>query len=311
MLSVIVPAFNEQENLLVLYQRLSKCAQDLPDIDFEFIFIDDCSTDQTPVILNSLFEKDKRIKVIRFSRNCGSHAALAAGLNFCKGDAALSLAADLQDPPEIMAPMIKKWQNGAKTVWAVRTKREKESFSVKLFSRVYYGLINFFTDVRMPPLGSDVFMIDRVVIEAFRAMPEKHSSIYMALAWLGFSQATVDYVKQAREAGSSKWTLRKKIKLIIDSLLSFSDVFIRSISIVGFVMALLGFAYAFSIIMRYFLFGIPSQGWSSLIVAIFVLGGIQMMMLGILGEYLWRTFDESRKRPQFVIESLRGIDSNR
>ena len=309
MVSIIVPAFNEQENLKTLYERLYAVARQVEKHEFEFIFIDDCSLDKTPEILKDLHREDNRVKIIRFARNCGSHAALAAGLRYCVGECAITLACDLQDPPELIVPLLAKWSEGKKIVWAVRSKRMGESFSVKMFSRIYYGLINMFTSIKMPSLGADVFLADRVVIEAFKGMPEKHTSIYMALAWLGFPQGTIDYVKESRNAGRSKWTLGKKIKLILDSLLSFSDVFIRVMSIFGFLMALGGFTYALSIIFRYFAYGIPGQGWSSLIVAIFVLGGIQMMMLGLLGEYLWRTFDESRRRPQFVVEYTQGIDS--
>jgi len=159
----------------------------------------------------------------------------------------------------------------------------------------------------MPALGVDVFLVDRVVIEAFKQMPEKHTSIYMALAWLGFPQKTIEYVKEPRHQGRSNWSLAKKLKLMTDSLLAFSDVLVRYISIFGLLTAFAGFTYAGWIIFRYFVFGIPGQGWSSLIVAVFVLGGIQMMMLGVLGEYVWRTFDESRKRPRFVIEYTIGL----
>ncbi|MDD3375721.1 MAG: glycosyltransferase family 2 protein [Candidatus Omnitrophica bacterium] len=307
MISVIIPAFNEQENLDELYQRLSDVALKVKGHDFEFIFVDDCSADDTQKMLKILNEKDKRVKAIRFARNSGSHAALAAGLNSCCGDCAIALAADLQDPPELISSLVEKWEKGAKTVWAARSRRDGESFSVRIFSRIYYALINALTNIQVSALGADVFLIDRKVIEALRKMPEKHSSIYMAIAWLGFTQETICYVKEARHKGKSKWNLRMKVKLLLDSILSFSDIFIRLISIFGFLMAFSGFVYALSIICRYFFFGIPGQGWSSLIVAIFVLGGIQMIMLGILGEYVWRTFDESRNRPQYVVDYTIGL----
>ncbi|MDP8265981.1 MAG: glycosyltransferase family 2 protein [Candidatus Aceula meridiana] len=309
MVSIIIPTFNEQDNLGIFYQRLKAVADNIRQREFEFIFVDDGSVDDTPNILQNLHSKDNRVKIIRFARNCGGHAALSAGLHFCAGDCAITLACDLQDPPELINPLLDQWATGSKVVWAVRSKREGESLSVRIFSKIYYGLINRFTNIKMPRLGADVFLADRVVLEAFKKMPEKHSSAYMAIAWLGFPQGSIDYVKESRQHGQSKWTLAKKIKLVIDSLLSFSDVFIRAMSIFGFLMALAGFVYALCIVFRYFFFGIPGQGWPSLIVAIFVLGGIQMMMLGLLGEYIWRTFDESRKRPQFVVEYTKGIDA--
>ncbi len=307
MISIIFPAYNEEDNLEALFSRLVASVAHIHQQKFEFIFVDDCSSDQTPVILKNLHAKDPRVKVIRFARNCGGHAAIAAGLHHAQGDCAIALASDLQDPPEIIADLLLAWQEGAKIVWAARKERKGESLSVRFFSKVYYALINALTDVKMPSLGADVFLVDRVVIEAFKQMPEKHTSVYMAIAWLGFPQTTIRYVKEARYQGKSNWSLKKKIKLMIDSLLAFSDIFIRYMSVFGLITALLGFAYAAWIVIKYFFFGVAVQGWASLIVAIFVVGGIQMMMLGVLGEYLWRTFDESRKRPRFVIEYRIGL----
>ncbi|MFH1360506.1 MAG: glycosyltransferase family 2 protein [Candidatus Omnitrophota bacterium] len=301
MITVIFPVFNEQGNLQALYERLCTAISKMNPQDFEFIFVDDCSTDHSPEILKELRNKDPRIKIIRFARNCGSHAALNAGLAYAHGDCAIVLGADLQDPPEIIKDLLDARKDNVKIVWGVRTKRKGESSTTKLCAGLYYALMNWLTNVKVPPSGADVFLIDRVVIEALKKVPEKHSSIFMTLAWLGFPQASIFYVKEARHKGQSKWTLGKKIKLTIDSLLSFSDIPIRYMSVIGFCTALLGFIYA-AYVLWCFLYGAPVEGWSSLIVAVLVIGGIQMMMLGILGEYLWRTYDESRKRPPYVIE---------
>jgi glycosyltransferase involved in cell wall biosynthesis len=300
MITVIFPVYNEEQNLVILHKRLASVADKLKG-SFEFIFIDDCSTDQTPEILRQLHAIDPRVKTIRFARNCGSHAALRAGLENAKGDCVITLASDLQDPPEVIPTLLEEWKNGKKIVWGARQKREGETFITKFFSRRYYGLMNWLTNVKMPPSGADIFLADRAVVEAFRYMSEKHTSVFMALAWLGFKQSTIYYVKEARQFGVSKWTIRRKIKLTVDSLLSFSDVFIRSISTLGFITALLGFIYALYVLYCH-LRGSPVEGWSSLMIAILVIGGIQMTMLGLLGEYLWRTFDESRKRPAYIIE---------
>ncbi|OGX21271.1 MAG: glycosyltransferase, partial [Omnitrophica WOR_2 bacterium GWC2_45_7] len=263
--------------------------------------VDDASTDQTPEILKVLHQKDERVKMIRFARNCGSHAALSAGLHHCKGESAIVLAADLQDPPELIGRLLEAWQQGAKIVWGARSKREGETASTTFLSKTYYRTMNWLTSVKMPPSGADVFLADRSVIEAFKQVTEKHTSIFMTLAWLGFRQTTIYYVKQARFSGRSKWTVRKKIKLTIDSLLAFSDVFVRYMSFLGFFTAVLGFIYAAHVLWT-FIHGSPVEGWSSLMVAILVIGGVQMMMCGVLGEYLWRTFDESRRRPRYIIE---------
>jgi len=301
MISVIFPAYNEADNLEVLYHALIEVISTIKKYDFEFIFVDDCSVDQTPEILKQLHKKDKRVKTIRFSRNCGSHAALMAGLENCRGDCAIVLAADLQDPPELISQLMERWESGAKIVWGIRKTREGESPSTKFFSTLYYALMNKLTIVDLPPKGADVFLADRVVIDSFREIRDKHTSVFMTLAWLGFPQSSLEYVKKERLAGISKWTLGKKIKLTLDSLLAFSDVPIRYMSVLGFLTAGMGFVYALYVVWCH-INGSPVEGWSSLIVAILVVGGIQMMMLGILGEYLWRTYEESRQRPQYVIE---------
>lgn len=302
MVSLIFPTFNEEENLEELYKRLASVVSHIPGQEFEFVFIDDCSTDGTPEILRQLRQEDRRIKIIRFARNCGSHAALTAGLTYCLGDCAIVMAADLQDPPEIITSLLDKWRIGAKTVWGVRKKRKGESIVRQFCSRMYYRMMNSLTAVKTPPSGADVFLVDRVVIEAFRQVSEKHTSVFMALAWLGFPQSSIEYVKEKRFKGDSKWSLASKIKLTIDSLLSFSDIPIRYISVWGFLTALLGFIYAVLVGWGYFFEGSSIKVWSPILIVILVIGGVQMMMLGILGEYLWRTFDESRKRPRFVIE---------
>ncbi|MCK5014122.1 MAG: glycosyltransferase [Candidatus Omnitrophica bacterium] len=301
MISLIFPTFNEEENLKELYSQISAVIDRIKEHEFELVFVDDGSTDKTPEILRQFHEKDNRIKAIRFTRNYGSHAALAAGLIHCKGDCAINMSADLQDPPELIVKLLQKWNKPAKIIWGIRAKREGETMHKKFFAGFYYLLMNWLTDVTVPPSGADVFLIDRCVINAYKEMKEKHTSVFMVLAWLGFSQDSITYVKKMRQRGLSKWTVKKRIKLAIDSLLSFSDVFIRSMSAIGIVTAFLGFLYASIVVWTYFR-GSPVQGWSSLIVVILIVGGIQMIMLGVLGEYLWRTFDESRKRPRFIIE---------
>lgn len=301
MISVIFPVYNEEGNLNELHQRLTAVADKIKDQTFEFIFVDDCSTDDTPLILKGIQARDARARVVRFARNCGSHAAISYGLTCCKGDAAVILAADLQDPPDLIVELMGEWKKGSKIVWGARLKREGEKASTNFFSRMYYLLMNWLTNVKMPPSGADVFLADRIVINAFRQVTEKHTSVFMTLAWLGFKQSTIWYVKKARLTGISKWNLRKKIRLTLDSLLAFSDIFIRYMSVLGFLTAFVGFVYAVYVLWCYFN-GSPVEGWSSLIVAVLVVGGVQMIMLGVLGEYLWRTFDESRKRPRYIIE---------
>jgi len=308
MISIIFPTYNEQDNIPVLYKKINAVAKEIPGHDFEFIFVDDCSTDQTPNVLQKLHEQDGRVKTIRFARNCGSHAAISAGLIECQGDCAVVLAADLQDPPELLHSLVREWKDGVKVVWGARRKRLGEKISTNFFSRLYYLMMNYLTMIKVPPLGTDVFLVERNVIEAFKKVNEKHTSVFMVLAWLGFKQSTIEYVKQARLSGKSKWSIGNKIKLTLDSLLAFSDIFIRYMSVIGVLTAFTGFIYSLFVLWG-FINGTSVEGWSALIVVILVIGGIQMIMLGVLGEYLWRTFDESRRRPRFVVEYKIGLDT--
>lgn len=308
MISVIIPTYNEEENLLTLHKRFEAVASKMNDNDFEFIFVDDCSTDKTPDILENLQKVDDRVKVIRFSRNFGSHNAVAAGLQFCKGDAAIMLAADLQDPPELIPQLLIEWEKGFKVVWGVREKREGESYFNLATSRVYYLLMNRLTCVRQPQTGNDVFLLDRAVIEAVKKSPEKNTSVYMLIAWIGYPQTYITYVKEARHAGISKWTTHKRLKLFFDSLISFSYVPLRFMILMGTISAFFGFLYSLLVFFNAAFRGIPVQGWASLMIVVLLLGGFQMVMMGILGEYLWRTYDETRGRPRYVIEKNTLLD---
>ena len=301
MISVIFPVHNEQDNLSVLHERLMVVTKGLPDYDFEFVFVDDCSEDATPDILEQMAETDHRVRTIRFSRNCGSHAAVTAGVHYCSGKAAIMLAADLQDPPELISEFLMEWKKGFKVVWGVRDKRKGESSFTIAASRVFYFLMNRLTNVSAPPTGADVFLIDRTVIEAFRKAPEKNTSVYMLIAWLGYPQTYIKYIKEARYAGTSKWTTARRLKLFFDSLISFSYAPLRFMSLVGSISALLGLLYGCVVVISA-LAGLPVEGWASLMIVVLLMGGFQMIMMGMLGEYLWRTYDETRGRPRYVIE---------
>lgn len=301
-LSVVVAAFNEEGNLPLLYQRVLALDWTALGLKPEFVFVDDHSRDRTPEILRDLAEKDPRVKVLRFSKNFGSHKAFTAGLEHCTGDAAVILAADLQDPPETIPQLVEKWRAGAKVVWAVRAAREGESAGTKLFSGLYWRLMRRYAEVEPPKAGADFLLVDRRIVEVLRTSPEKHTSLLALIQWMGFAQDSITYVKQERHSGRSKWTLRKKLKLAVDSFVSFSYFPIRVMSTVGFFFALTGFLYAFFVAFRAVFYGSPVQGWPALMCTVLIVGGVQLVMLGVLGEYLWRAFDETRGRPRYVIE---------
>ena len=308
--TIVTPAFNECENLPLLHSRLTDVLH-ASDLDGAWLIVDDHSTDETPAIVRRLCEKDPRVRAVRLSRNFGSHAAIACGLDHADGHAVIVMAADFQDPPEVIPELVRAWKAGAQVVWAVREGREGETAATIGFARLYYWLMRRTSALReMPATGADFFLVDRVVVDAVRRFRERHVSILALIFWMGFRQASISYVKQPRAHGRSGWTFSKKLELVVDSLTSFTFFPIRLMSCAGFVVACLGFVYA-AIIVVNALAGRLIQGWSSLMVVMLILGGLQMLMLGVLGEYLWRALDEGRRRPQYLVEAVFGRRDSR
>jgi glycosyltransferase involved in cell wall biosynthesis len=302
LISVVTPAYNEAENLPVLYARLREVLDSLGQ-DWEWIVVDDHSHDATFSVLAELASQDSRVRGIRFARNFGSHRALSCGLHHANGDCAVVMAADLQDPPEVLPELVSKWREDAHVVWALRRQREGEKTSTIAFSRLYYFLMRRFVGIEeMPATGSDFFLLDRRVVDAFDQFNESNISIMALITWMGYRQEVITYDKKARLHGDSGWTLEKKLKLVLDSVTSFSYLPIRLMSLLGLSVALAGFLYA-GFVTIHALAGNPMQGWSSLMVVILIIGGIQMLLMGVLGEYLWRALDESRRRPRYLIEA--------
>lgn len=263
--------------------------------------MDDHSRDDTFGVVAGIAQQDERVRAIRLARNSGSHTAITCGLRQARGDCAVVLAADLQDPPETLPALLAQWQAGAQVVWAVRARREGESASAVGFARLYYLIMRRLVGMQeMPASGADFFLLDRRVLDAFRQFRESNVSILALLTWMGFRQASITYEKQARLHGRSGWSLGKKFKRVVDSVTSFSYLPIRLMSLAGFVVAIIGFLYAAVVVVNA-LAGRPAQGWASLMVVVLV-GGVQMLMMGVLGEYLWRALDETRGRPRYLIE---------
>lgn len=303
LLSVVTPAYNEARNLGILYQQLCTVMDQL-QVQWEWVVVDDHSTDETFAIISNLAEKDRRVRGFRFSRNFGSHIALTCGLHHARGDCVALMAADLQDPPDMLPSLFARWQEGIQVVWAVRSHREGEKARTRGFSRLYYLIMRNLVGLKeIPSTGADFALLDRRVVDAFCKFGETNTSILALITWMGFRQASITYDKQARLHGKSGWNLGKKVKLVIDSIISFSYFPIRLMSYLGLIFSLLGLLYA-SFIVIHALTGTPPLGWSSLIVVVLIIGGIQMLMIGVLGEYLWRTLDEARHRPRYIIEAL-------
>lgn len=300
-LSVVTPAFNEASNLPVLYRRIDEVLR-TAGVSWEWMVVDDHSRDSTFEVVRSIAAVDPRVRGIRLARNSGSHAALSCGLIQCRGSCAAFLAADLQDPPEAILALLEKWRAGAQVVWAVRAQREGEKASTLLFARFYYWIMRRVVGLReMPSEGADFFLLDRRVMDAFRQFRESNLSMLALITWMGFRQARIEYVKQARLHGASGWSFEKRLKLVIDSVTSFTYLPIRLMSYSGFLIALCGFLYAAFLVWNAFA-GHPAEGWTSLMVVVLVIGGFQMLLLGVLGEYIWRALDEARRRPRYLVE---------
>jgi len=299
--SVVTPAYREAENLPALYQRLRAVLDGL-GVDWEWIIVDDHSLDGTFAVVHDIAARDPRVRGIRLARNSGAHIALSCGLDAARGECAVALAADLQDPPEVVPQLLDEWRNGSHVVWAARAERQGETAVTKGFSRLYYWLMRNLVGLdSTPAMGADFLLLDRRVLDALREFGESNVSLLALITWMGFRQTSITYTKQARLYGASGWTLKKKLKLLVDSVTAFSYTPIRFMTYLGFVVAMIGFVYAATVIVNAIV-GAPVAGWTSLIVIVLILGGIQMLMMGVLGEYLWRALDESRRRPRFIVE---------
>ncbi len=303
-ISLVTAFYNEAQNLPVFRQRVTALFDSL-DEQGEVVLVDDHSSDNGPATARQWAEQDPRVRYVRLSRNSGSHAAFSAGLRHCTGDCAVLLAADLQDPPETVPELMHRWEGGSDVVWAVRVAREGEKWSTKAIAAAYYWLMRRFALPTMPAKGADFLLIDRKVVDAYNEIGEKNTSILAMILWMGFRQSFVPYVKQARQHGATKWTLAKKLKLFVDSVVSFSYAPIRFMSLTGLTIAIAGFVYAAFVVAGRLIGWIDTgTGFAALMTVLLIGQGIIMTMLGVLGEYVWRTYDEARGRPRDIVEQL-------
>jgi polyisoprenyl-phosphate glycosyltransferase len=301
-ISIITPFFNESQNLPVFRDRVTALLTTLRERG-EILLVDDHSSDDSAAFAKRWASEDARVKYIRLSRNSGSHTAISAGLAHSTGDCAVILAADLQDPPEVVQRLCSQWRDGSDVVWAVRVAREGEKWSTKASAGIYYWLMRHVALPTMPANGADFLLVDRKVIDAYNGIGEKNTSVLGMILWLGFRQSFIPYVKQARHGGRSKWTFAKRFKLFVDSVVSFSYLPVRAMSLVGLGMALAGFLYAvFVVVGRLGGWIDTGTGFAALMTAVLVGQGVIMTMLGVLGEYVWRAYDEARGRPRYIIE---------
>lgn len=300
-LSIVIPVYYNEDTLMDLYQDMKeKILQKLGD--YEIVMVDDGSEDSSWQVMNEIKAMDpENVRLVKLSRNFGEHAALLAGLSVCTGDCAVTKQADLQEDSTLILEMYESWKRGNKVVLAVRRSRDESKVKV-FFANRYYDIVRKFINKNMPEGGCDCYLIDRQVIEVIEGMDEKNSSLTLQVMWAGFKTEMIYFDRKNRDKGKSRWTFAKKFKLVMDSMMSFSYAPIRLMSYIGVAFDILALVAFIGILVEYFSSGVPISGWASLMTVVLLAAGLVLSMLGVLGEYLWRTLDASRKRPTFIID---------
>jgi dolichol-phosphate mannosyltransferase len=299
-ISFVVPVYHNEGAISKTHEKIkSVFAKNLTHCEYEIVFVDDGSKDGSLNEILSLREGDPRVKAITFTRNFGQMAAMLAGFKEATGDAIINISADLQDPVELIPQMVKKWEEGSETVICYRTDRA-DTWSAKLFSWLAYGVLRMALP-QIPPGGFDFVLMDRKVMDEFNAIDVRHRFFQGDLLWTGYRTSFIPYVRLQRTIGKSQYNFAKKLKNFLDALLDASYLPIRFISLMGVVVSALGVLYSATIIFSWLRGETPFQGWAPLMIAILLVGGMIMLMLGVIGEYIWRINEEVRKRPNYVV----------
>ena len=308
-LSIIVPVYWNSDTLMLLYQDMKeKILHKLEE--YEIVFVDDGSGDNSWEIMNQIRGMDENVRLVRLSRNFGEHAAILAGLSVCTGDCAVTKQADLQEDSELILQLYEKWKEGNKVVLAVRAERDEGAVK-KFFANLYYTLMRKLVVKDMPKGGFDCYLLDRQVIEVLLMLDEKNSALTLQVLWVGFKSDRVYFHRKNREIGKSRWTLSKKVKLVVDSMMSFSYFPVRFMSFLGSAYAIAAVIWGIVLVAQK-LSGVEDMpGWTSLMVLMLFSFGVIMVMLGLLGEYIWRALDASRNRPPFLIDETKGFDEKK
>jgi len=309
LVSLVVPCFNEEEVIEETHRRLVALAESQSTYAFEFLFVDDGSRDNTPQLLHRIVAADPRAQALFFSRNFGHQLAVTAGIDEARGDAVVLLDADLQDPPEVVAEMLAKWRDGWQVVYGVRAEREGESYFKLLTAHLFYRVLNYLSDTPIPLDTGDFRLMDRTVVEVLRNMPERDRFVRGMVSWVGFRQLALPYRRVARFAGTSKYPLRKMIRFATNGIISFSMRPLKLAIDVGLLCAGLACAGIIWALAERLLTHNWVPGWTATIISIFFLGGIQLVCTGILGEYIGRTYMQTKNRPLYVI--AHRIDGNK
>ena len=302
-ISIVVPVYWNSDTLMLLYEDMKAKILDKLG-DYELVFVDDGSGDDSWEIMNQIRDMDSHVQCVKLSRNFGEHAALLAGLSVCTGDCAVTKQADLQEDSEIILEMYESWKRGNKVVLAVREDRDENPVKV-FFANMYYAIVRKTITKNMPQGGCDCYLLDRQVIQVLQDLNEKNSSLTLQVLWAGFQTDHVYFHRRDREVGESRWTFSKKFKLVLDSMMSFSYFPIRMMSIVGVTFNILAVLMFIYVLVEKFTVGTPIAGWSSLMCVVLLSSGLILLTLGILGEYVWRALDAARTRPPFIIDVVK------
>ena len=308
LLSVVVPVYNEQQVLLEFHRRLSAVLDSMP-LKAVVVYVNDGSTDETLAMMHQLRSIDPRIALIDLSRNFGKEIALTAGLDHTLGDAVVIIDADLQDPPELIPELVKHWMDGYDVVSARRIKREGESALKKVSAHAFYRVIKIFSRISVPEDTGDFRLLSRRAVDSLKQLREQHRFMKGLFAWIGYPQETVLYQRNPRFAGRTKWNYWRLWNFALEGITSFSTVPLRIATYLGIAVALCAFIYGVIVILKTLLYGDPVRGYPSLMVVILFLGGIQLICIGIVGEYLGRMFDESKGRPLYFINSYEPAET--
>lgn len=306
-ISIIVPFYNEVEGINYFYEAICPILNQVSELDFEVVCIDDGSSDDTLKKLILIAEKDSRFHVIELSRNFGKEAALTAGIDAATGDAVIPIDADLQDPPELILEMIKEWSKGAEVVLARRVDRSSDSFLKRKTAEIFYHFHNRLSTIQIPENVGDFRLMDRIAVDALKKFPEQHRFMKGLFAWVGFKTVTLDYIRNPRIAGNTKFSGWKLWNFALEGITSFSAAPLKFWSYIGGLGALATFIYAIFIISRTLINGVDIPGYASLLVAVLFFGSLQLISVGMLGEYIGRIYLETKNRPLYLIRKHYGV----
>ncbi len=310
LVSIVIPLHNEAQNLPLLHAELTKVLTSLP-YKFEFLLVDDGSTDSTYSIIEQLHQKDRRIKGISFSRNFGHQAALTAGFQFARGDGVITMDGDLQHPPDLIPTLLKHWERGAQVVNTIREKTEGEPMMKRITSRLFYRILNSSSKTKVHPFAADFRLLDRKVVESLNTIKERDRFLRGLISWVGYTSVGVPYKAQLRAGGRSKYTFGRMLHLAVDGITSFSATPLHLVTYFGLVVSCLSFLSGAYSIYAHFFTSLTIPGWTTLVVTVSFLGGLQLISIGVLGEYLIRVYNETKGRPLYIVKESLGFETGK